>query len=78
MRRGKIAAVKRGFILRDLMAESLRRVMTEESAAKLKRMAEALVKLPKGHTIPIQSNQELAQMFEQENIAKIHDVYRGR
>lgn len=78
MKRAKIAAVKRGFTLRDLVAEGLRRVLTEEPAPKRKRMTEAPVKLPKGHTIPIRTNQELAEMFEQEDIAKLHDVYRGR
>ena len=78
MKRAKIAAVKRGSTLRDLVAEGLRRVLTDEVAPKRKRMTEAPVRLPPGHTIPILSNSEIAQMFEQEDIAKLNDVYRGR
>jgi hypothetical protein len=40
-------------------------------------MTEAPVKLPPGHTIPIRSNTEIAQMFEQEDITSLNDVYRG-
>lgn len=78
MKRAKIAAVKRGSTLRDLVAEGLRRVLTDEVAPKRKRMTEAPVRLPPGHTIPILSNSEIAQMFEPEDIAKLNDVYRGR
>ena len=78
MKRAKIAAVKRGSTLRDLVAEGLRRVLTDEAAPKRKRMTEAPVRLPPGHTIPILSNSEIAQMFEPEDIAKLNDVYRGR
>lgn len=78
MRRAKIAAVKRGSTLRDLVAEGLRRVLKDESAPERKRMIEPPVKLPAGHRIPLRSNRELAQMFDQEDIANINDVYRGR
>ncbi len=78
MRRAKIAAVKRGSSLRDLMAEALRRLLAEPSAPKRQRMTEAPIKLPPGHTIPIRSNSELAQLFDQEDITHLNDVYRGR
>lgn len=78
MKRAKIAAVKRGSTLRDLVAEGLRRVLKEEPAPERKRMTEPPVKLPRGHTIPLRSNREIAQMFDQEDIANINDVYRGR
>lgn len=64
VKRAKIAAVRRGSTLRDLVAEGLRRMLTEESSPKRKRMTEAPVKLPKGHTIPIRSNQELAELLD--------------
>jgi len=76
MKRAKIAAVKRGSTLRDLVAEGLRRVLTDEATPKRKRMTEAPVKSPPGHTIPIRSNAEIAQMFEHEDVAHINEVYR--
>lgn len=78
MRRAKIAAIKRGSTLRDLVAEGLRRVLTDNPAPKRKRMTEAPVKLPAGHTIPVRSNREIAQLFEQDEITHVNDVYRGR
>ena len=78
MKRAKIAAVKRGSSLRDLVAEALRRLLAAESAPARKRMNEAPIKLPPGHTIPIRSNSELAQIFEQEDVTHLNDVYRGR
>jgi hypothetical protein len=78
MKRAKIAAVRRGSTLRDLMAEALRRLLAEQSAAGRRRMTEAPIKLPPGHTIPIRSNSEIAQMFDEEDVANLNDVYRGR
>jgi hypothetical protein len=78
LKRAKIAAVKRGSTLRDLVAEALRRLLAEQSAPERKRMTEAPVRLPPGHTIPIRSNSEIAKLFEQEDIAQLNDVYRGR
>ena len=78
MKRAKIAAVKRGSTLRDLVAEGLRRVLTDEAPIRRKRMTEAPVKLPHGHTIPVLSNSEIAAMFDHEDIAHINDVYRRR
>ena len=78
LKRAKIAAVKRGSTLRDLVAEGLRRLLAEQPAPERKRMTEAPVRLPPGHTIPIRSNSEIAKMFEQEDIAQLNDVYRRR
>ena len=78
MKRAKIAAVKRGSTLRDLVAEGLRRVLTDEPPTKRKRMTEAPVNLPHGHTIPVLSNSEIAAMFDHEDIVHINDVYRRR
>jgi hypothetical protein len=78
MKRAKIAAVKRGSSLRDLVAEALSRLLAEQSSPKRKRMTEAPIKLPPGHTIPIRSNSEIAQLFDQEEITHLNDVYRGR
>lgn len=78
LKRAKIAAVKRGSTLRDLVAEALRRLLADQPAAERKRMTEAPVKLPPGHTIPILSNSEIAKLFEQEDIAQLNDVYRRR
>jgi hypothetical protein len=78
VKRAKIAAIKRGSTLRDLVAEGLRRVLKDQAPPERRRMTEAPVKLPPGHTIPIRSNTEIAQMFEQEDIASLNDVYRGR
>jgi hypothetical protein len=41
-------------------------------------MTEAPIKLPPGHTIPIRSNSEIAQLFDQEEITDLNDVYRRR
>jgi hypothetical protein len=78
MKRAKIAAVRRGSSLRDLVAEAIRRLLAESSDAKRHRMTEAPIKLPPGHTIPIRSNSELAQLFDQEDITHLNDVYSGR
>lgn len=78
MKRAKIAAVKRGSTLRDLIAEALSRLLAEQSVSKRKRMTEAPIKLPPGRTIPIRSNIEIAQLFDQEDITHLNDVYRGR
>jgi hypothetical protein len=78
MKRAKIAAVKRGSTLRDLVAEGLRRLLADQAAPERKRMTEAPIKLPPGHTIPIRSNSELARIFEQDDIGHLNDVYRGR
>jgi len=78
LKRAKIAAVRRGSTLRDLVAEALRRLLADQSAPERKRMTEAPVRLPPGHTIQIRSNSEIAKLFEQEDIAQLNDVYRGR
>ena len=78
LKRAKIAAVKRGSTLRDLVAEALRRLLADQGARERKRMTEAPVRLSPGHTIPIRSNSEIAKMFEQEDIAQLNDVYRRR
>jgi hypothetical protein len=78
MKRAKIAAVKRGSTLRDLVAEALRRLLAEQSAPERKRMTEAPIRLPPGHTIPILSNSQIAQLFDEEDVTSLNDVYRGR
>ena len=78
VKRAKIAAVRRGSTLRELMAEALHRLLAAESGPKRKRMTEAPIKLPPGHTIPIRSNSEIAQLFDQESISHLNDVYRRR
>ena len=78
VRRAKIAAVKRGSTLRDLVAEGLRRVLSDEQYVQRKRMTEAPVKLPPGQSIPLLSNSEIAMLFDREDLAILNDVYRGR
>ena len=78
MRRAKIAAVRRGSTLRDLVAEALRKLLADQGASERRRMEQAPIKLPPGHTIPVRSNAEIAQLFEQEDVAHLNDVYRGR
>jgi hypothetical protein len=78
MKRAKIAAVRRGSSLRDLVAEAIRRLLAEPSSGKRQRMTEAPIKLPPGHTIPIRSNSELMQLFDQEDITHLNDGYSGR
>ena len=78
VKRAKIAAVKRGSTLRDLVAEALRRLLADQAAPERTRMTDAPVTLPPGHTIPIRSNGEIAKMFEQDDIAHLNDVYRRR
>jgi hypothetical protein len=78
LKRAKIAAVKRGSTLRDLVAEALRRLLADQPGPERKRMTEPPVRLPPGHTIPIRSNSEIAKIFEQEDIAQLNDVYRRR
>lgn len=78
LKRAKIAAVKRGSTLRDLVAEALRRLLADQPASERKRMTEAPVRRPPGHTIPIRSNSEIEKIFEQEDIAQLNDVYRRR
>jgi hypothetical protein len=78
VKRAKIAAVKRGSTLRDLVAEALRRLLSEHPAPERKRMTEAPVRLAPGLTIPIRSNSEIAKIFEQEDIAHLNGVYSRR
>src|SRR5688572_4892763 len=78
VKRAKIAAVKRGTTLRELVAEGLRRVLNEEPPAARQRMSEPPVELPSGGSIPARSNRELAEILEGEDIAKLDDVYRRR
>lgn len=78
VKRAKIAAVKRGSTLRDLVAEGLRRVLDEEPKAKRRRMTKPPIELPSGHTIPALTNREIAELFEREDVTKLNDVYRGR
>jgi hypothetical protein len=78
VKRAKIAAVRRGSTLRDLVAEGLRRVLSDEQSVQRKRMTEAPVKLPPGKSIPVLSNCEIATLFDHEELANLHDVYRGR
>jgi len=78
MKRAKIAAVKRGSTLRDLVADALGRLLADQAAPERKRMTKAPIKLRPGHTIPVRSNMEIAQMFDQEDVANLNDVYRGR
>ena len=78
MRRAKIAAVKRGSTLRDLVAEALRRLLADQATPERRRMNQAPIKLPPGRTIPVRSNAEIAQLFEQEDVAHLNDVHRGR
>jgi len=59
VKRAKIAAVKRGSTLRDLVAEGLRGVLSDEQHVQRKRMTEAPVKLPPGHSIHVLSNEEI-------------------
>ena len=78
VKRAKIAAVKRGCTLRDLVAEGLRRVLSDEQYVPRKRMTEAPVKLPQGHSIPALSNREIATLFGHEDLANLNDLHRGR
>lgn len=78
MKRAKIAAVKRGSTLRDLVADALRRLLADQGPPHSRRMNEAPIKLPPGQTIPIRSNVEIAQLFDQEDVAHLNDVYRRR
>lgn len=78
MKRAKIAAVERGSTLRELVSEGLRRVLDSEENQARHRMTDPPIKLPPDHTIPALSNQEIAEAFEQEDIAHLNDVYRRR
>jgi len=78
MKRAKIEAVRRGSTLRDLLADALRRLLADQGPPQGTRMDEAPIKLPPGHTIPIRSNAEIAQLFDQEDVAHLNDVHRRR
>lgn len=66
MKRAKIAATQRGSSLRDLVTEALHRVLNEEPMPQRRRMTQPPIKLPPGHTIPVLSNREIAELFEGE------------
>lgn len=78
MRRAKLAAVRRGSTLRDLVAEALRRLLADRGRSERRRMDQAPIKLPAGHTIPVRSNAEIGQSFEQEDVTHLNDLYRRR
>jgi hypothetical protein len=78
-RRGQVRSLdSRGSSLRDLVAEAIRRLLAEQSGPRRQRMTEAPIKLPSGHTISVRSNSELAQLFDQEDLEHMSDVYSGR
>ena len=77
MMRAKIAAVMRGLTLRELMLEALLRLLSQDGGSKPKLMTEAPIKLPPGHTIPLRSSAEIAQLFEQEDVVHLNEVYSG-
>jgi hypothetical protein len=74
----KIAAVMRGLTLRELVLEALLRLLAQEGNSQRKRMTEAPIKLQPGHTIPIRSSEEIALLFEQEDVMHLNEVYSGR
>lgn len=78
MKRAKIAAVKRGSTLRDLVAEALRKLLADHGPPERRRMERAPIKLAAGHRIPVRSNAELSRLLEQEDLTHLNDVYRGR
>ena len=78
MKRAKIAAIRRGSTLRDLVAEALRRLLADQGSTERRRMEKAPIKLPPGHVIPIRSNAEIAQLLEQDDLTHLIDVFRGR
>jgi uncharacterized protein YllA (UPF0747 family) len=78
MKRAKIAAVRRGSTLRDLVAEALRKLLADQGQSQRRRMDQPPIKLPAGYTIPVRSNAEIARLFEQEDVVHLNDVYRGR
>lgn len=78
LKRAKIAAVRRGSTLRDLVAEALKKLLADQGPPRRRRMDQAPIKLPAGHRIPVRSNAEIAQLLEQEDVAHVNDVYRGR
>lgn len=78
MKSAKIAAVRRGSTLRDLVADALRKLLAEQGPRQRRRMDQAPIKLPARHTIPVRSNAKIAHLFEQEDVAHLNDVYRGR
>jgi hypothetical protein len=74
MKRAGIAAARRGSTLRDPVAEAA----GGPGSPQRRRMNDAPIKLPRGHTISGRSNADIAQLFEQEDVAPLNDVYRGR
>jgi len=78
MKRAKIAAVRRGSTLRDFVAEALRKLLADQGPPQRRRMEQAPIQLPAGHTIPVRSNAEIAELFEQQDVAHVNDVYRRR
>jgi hypothetical protein len=78
LKRAKIAAVRRRATLRDLVAEALRAFLADQTTPERKRMVRAPIKLPQGHTIPLRSNEEIAQMFEKDDITHLNAVYCRR
>lgn len=60
------------------MAEALRKLLADQGSPPRQRMDQAPIKLPAGHTIPVRSDAESAQLFEQEDVVHLNDVHRGR
>lgn len=78
MKRAKIAAIERGVTLRDLVAEGLRHALGRKKPAARQRLQLPAVKTPKGHRIPVLTNQQVSELFDAEDIAHLNAVYRGR
>jgi hypothetical protein len=64
MKRAKIAAVRCGLTLRDLVTEALCSFLADQVILERKRMIELPIKLLPERSIPIRSNREIAQLFE--------------
>ncbi len=78
MKRAKIAAIERGYTLRELVTEALHKLLSDPSNATRERMTQAPITLPRGKKIPVRTNSELAQIYEQDEVSHLNDVYRGR
>jgi len=77
MKQAKIAAVERGMPLRDLIAEGLRQVLSQPSAAR-RRARLPNIRIAEDAPVLRMSIADLKAREAEEEAEKLHALYRGR
>ncbi len=77
VKQAKIAAAERGTTLGDLVVEGLREILADMPPAG-KRLNLPVVTMPEGHEFPVLTNRQIAELFDEEDIAHFNEVHCRR